>query len=137
MTASSTLEAKLRGRAPSKVPAKAAEKILGLEPESEEQEAKLANAVHWTYGTTWGAARGLMAAAGIRGPWASAAHFLAVWTTQLVMLPAMNLTKPATEQEPAETAIDAFHHAVYALATGLVYDFLDGPDSDASDESDV
>ena len=58
MTASSTLEAKLRGRGASSTPAQAAQKVLGVEPIDEGSEARFSNLVHWGYGTVWGGARG-------------------------------------------------------------------------------
>jgi hypothetical protein len=64
MTASSTLEMKLRGRPASTVPARAAAKVLGVEPTGQSQQTRFANIVHWGYGTSWGAVRGVIAAAG-------------------------------------------------------------------------
>ena len=55
MTVSSTLEMKLRDRPASSAPAKAAEKVLGVEPVDEAAEARFSNLVHWGYGTAWGA----------------------------------------------------------------------------------
>ena len=46
MTASSMLEMKLRGRGPSGAPARAAAKVLGVEPIDEESEARFSNLVH-------------------------------------------------------------------------------------------
>jgi len=79
MTVSSTLEMKLSGRGASQTPAQAAEKVLEVEPEDEGAEAQFSNLVHWGYGTAWGAARGLLASAGLSGPVATAAHLGLVW----------------------------------------------------------
>lgn len=49
------------------------------------------------------------------------AHFLAVWSSEQVMLPALDVAPPAWKSEPKEVAIDAFHHAVYVVATGLAF----------------
>ena len=125
MTASSTIEMKLRGRAPSSAPAQAAAKVLGVRPVDEKAEARFSNIVHWGYGTAWGAVRGLLDAAGLSGPVATAAHLAAVWGTEQVMLPALDVTPPLTEWGAEEVAIDAFHHLVYAVATGVVYSLLD------------
>src|SRR5215210_3363610 len=97
MTASSTLEAKLRGRGASSTPAQAAQKVLGVEPIDEGSEARFSNLVHWGYGTVWGGARGLLAAAGLSGPTATAAHLGAVWDSEQIMLPALDVTPPLTE----------------------------------------
>ncbi len=125
MTASSTLEAKLRGRGASSTPAQAAAKVLGVEPKDEASEARFNNIVHWGYGTAWGGARGLLAAAGLSGPAATAAHLAAVWGAEQVMLPALDITPPLTEWGAKEVAIDALHHLVYATATGVAYSLLD------------
>jgi hypothetical protein len=91
MTVSSTIEMKLRGRPPSTAPATAAAKVLGVEPKGQKQEARFSNIVHWGYGTSWGAVRGLIAAAGLRGPRAAGAHFGVVWGGEQVMLPTLGV----------------------------------------------
>ncbi len=67
MTASSTIEAKLRERGSSSAPADAAGKVLGVQPRDEAGEARFSNVVHWTYGTWWGAVRGLLHAVDVDG----------------------------------------------------------------------
>lgn len=126
MTVSSTLDEKLRGRPPSTAPADAAAKVLGIENfPSDEDKSRFSNAVHWTYGTGWGVVRALL---GTRLPprVATAAHFAAVWGVQVAMLPALGLAPPLSQWGAEEVAIDAFHHVVYATATGVSYELLDG-----------
>jgi hypothetical protein len=125
MTVSSTIEMKLRGRPPSSAPARAAAKLLGVKPVDKRAEARFSNIVHWGYGTAWGGVRGLLAAAGLSGPAATAAHLAAVWGTEQVMLPALDVAPPLTEWGTKEVAIDAFHHLVYVGATGVAYSLLD------------
>jgi hypothetical protein len=125
MTLSSTIEMKVRGRPASSTPALAAAKVLGVEPVDEEAKERFSNLVHWGYGTAWGGARGLLAAAGLSGPAATTVHFGAVWGSEQVMLPALGVTPPLTEWGVKEVAIDALHHLVYAGATGVVYSLLD------------
>ena len=125
MTASSTLEMKLRGRGGSDAPAKAAGKVLGVEPKGDEGKERFSNIVHWGYGTSWGAVRGLLGAAGLRGPAATAAHFATVWGTELKMLPALEVAPPPQEWGAAELAVDALHHAVYAAAAGAAYEYIE------------
>ena len=128
MTASSSLEMRLRRRPPSTVPAEAAEKVLDVEPETKRAEERVSAAVHWAYGTGWGLVRGALGFAGITGPLASLLHFAAVWGAALVTLPAMKLTPPPDEWGADELGIDAWHHLVYAGAAGLAYDLLDRAD---------
>jgi len=121
MTVSSTIEAKLRERGSSSAPADAAGKVLGVQPRDEAGKARFSTVVHWAYGTSWGAVRGLLHAAGVDGTTAVAAHFAAVWGSAQVMLPALDVAPPPWESAPEEIAIDAFHHAVYAVATGVAF----------------
>jgi hypothetical protein len=125
MTASSSIEAKLRDRGASSAPADAAGKLLGIQPRDEAGEQRFSNVVHWSYGTSWGAVRGLLRTAGLDGARAAIAHFALVWGSAQVMLPALDVAPPAWKSEPRELAIDAFHHAVYAAATGLAFGALE------------
>lgn len=124
MTISSTAEMKLRQRQPSSAPSDAAGKVLGVQPHPEGKK-RFGTAVHYAYGTGWGALRGLIAAMGLTGPAATLAHFGAVWGNELVMLPALKVAPPATTWGAKEVGVDVFHHAVYAVATGVAFDYLD------------
>ncbi len=121
MTVSSTLEAKIRDRGSSSAPADAAGKVLGVQPRDEAGEARFSTIVHWSYGTSWGAVRGLLHAAGVDGPAATALLFGSVWGSAQVMLPALDVAPPPWESPKEEVAIDAFHHAVYAIATAVAF----------------
>ena len=125
MTISSSLEAKLRGREGSTAPADAAGKVLGIQPRDPAGKARFSNVVHWGYGTSWGAVRGLLHAAGLDGTKALVAHFVAIWGSAQVMLPSLNVAPPPWESEPKEIAIDVFHHAVYVTATGAAFAALE------------
>jgi hypothetical protein len=125
MTASSTLEARLRHRTPSSAPARATAKALGIASfENEIAEARFNDLSHWGYGTGWGVVRGLLSAAGLPPRAATLAHGAAVWGSAQVALPALDIAPPAIFWAPREIAIDAFHHTVYAVATGIAYELL-------------
>jgi hypothetical protein len=127
MTVSSTLEAKLRSRAPSSAPARATTKVLGIASfEDDVAEARFNDLSHWGYGTGWGVVRGLLAATGMSARAATAAHGAAIWGSAQVMLPALEVAPPVVFWAPEEIGIDLFHHTVYAIATGLAYELLDG-----------
>ncbi len=127
MTVSSTLEARLRGRKPSTAPARATAKALGIASfEDDVAAARFNDLSHWGYGTGWGVVRGLLAATGMPAHRATAAHGAAIWGSAQVTLPALEVAPPVVFWAPEEIAIDIFHHAVYALATGLAYQLLDG-----------
>ena len=126
MTVSSSLEARLRHRAASSAPARATAKVLGIkEFEDGIAEARFNDLSHWGYGTGWGVVRGLLAAAGLSPTAATAAHGAAVWGSAQAMLPALEVAPPFVFWGKNEVAIDLWHHAVYATATGLAYRFVD------------
>lgn len=125
MTVSSTLEARLRGRGSSTAPADAAGKVLGVQPRDEAGAARFSNVVHWSYGTSWGAVRGLLHSAGFGSVQATAMHFGAVWGGAQVMLPALDVAPPPWKSPPEELLIDAFHHAVYAIGTAVAFAALE------------
>jgi hypothetical protein len=125
MTVSSTLEARLRHRKPSSAPARATAKALGITSfEDDIARARFNDLSHWGYGTGWGVARGLLDAAGLSPRTATVAHGAAVWGSAQVTLPALDIAPPVIFWAPQEIAIDAFHHAVYAAATGIAYELL-------------
>jgi hypothetical protein len=125
MTVSSTLEAKLRGRAPSSAPARATAKMLGIkEFEDGVAQARFNDLSHWGYGTAWGVLRGLLAATGLPPKTATAAHGAAIYGAAQVTLPALEIAPPSIFWAKEEIAIDAFHHAVYAAATGVAYELI-------------
>jgi hypothetical protein len=125
MTVSSTLEARLRHRAPSSAPARATAKMLGIkEFEDGTAEARFNDLSHWGYGTGWGVLRGLLGATGMPAKAATALHGTAIYGAAQVTLPALEIAPPSVFWPKEEIAIDAFHHAVYAAATGLAYELI-------------
>jgi hypothetical protein len=126
MTVSSTIEMKVRGREASSAPAMAAEKVLGIEKfKSDAEERRFATLVHWGYGTGWGAVRGLLRIAGLSPTVATGGHLAAVWGSEQVTLPALAVAPPVTMWGGKEVAIDAWHHAVYVVATAVAYELVD------------
>jgi hypothetical protein len=125
MTVSSTLEAKLRGRAPSSAPARATAKVLGIASfEDAVAQARFNDLSHWGYGTSWGVIRGLLDAAGLPPRKATAAHGAAIWGSAQITLPALDIAPPAIFWGAQEIAIDAFHHTIYTIATGIAYELI-------------
>jgi|SRR4051794_37163909 hypothetical protein len=125
MSASSAIEAKLRGRPESTAPADAAAKVLGVHPDGPEQAKRFGAMVHWAYGTSWGAVRGLLGCTALPAPAATAIHMAALWATEAVMLPALGVAPPPHKWGGTEIAIDAWHHLTYAATTGAAYQVLD------------
>ena len=126
MTVSSSLEARIRHRAASSAPARATAKVLGIkEFEDDIAAARFNDLSHWGYGTMWGVARGLLASTGLSPRAATAAHGAAVWGSAAVTLPALEVAPPFLFWGRREVAIDLWHHAVYATATGIAYRLID------------
>jgi len=125
MTVSSTLEAKLRGRTPSSAPARATTKALGIkEFEDDRASARFNDLSHWGYGTGWGVVRGLLGMTNLSSKAATAAHGAAIYGAAQVTLPALEVAPPVVFWPKEEIAIDAFHHVVYATATGIAYELI-------------
>lgn len=122
---SQLIEMKLTGRKASDSPAKAVNKVLHVQATSEDYKPQFVQEVHWTYGTAWGLARGLMGMAGLKGLPATAIHYAAIWGTEMTMLPSIDVAPPVTEWGGKEIATDGMHHLVYAVVAGLVYDAID------------
>ena len=126
MTVSSSLEARIRHRAASSAPARATAKVLGIkEFEDDIAAARFNDLSHWGYGTVWGVVRGLLGATGLSPKAATATHGAAVWGSAAVTLPALEVAPPFVFWGRKEVAIDLWHHAVYATATGLAYTLID------------
>lgn len=125
ITVSQMIEMKLTGREPSDTPADAVEKVLDIEPTTEEKKEKLVQEVHWTYGIMWGLGRSVIDLIGIKGIPAMLTHFGALWGTAMVMLPSIEEAPPVTEWGAKEIAKDGLHHLVYAVAAGAAYDAID------------
>jgi hypothetical protein len=125
MTVSSSVEARLRGRASSSAPARATAKALGITAfENDQARARWNDLSHWGYGTGWGLVRGLLGATGMPAARATAAHGAAIWGSAAVTLPALEVAPPVVFWPAKEIAIDVFHHTVYALATGVAYELI-------------
>lgn len=124
MTLSTAIEARLRGRESSDAPAQAAGRVLAVEPSGERGKARFSRIAHWGYGTSWGAARGLLDRAGLEPVAATGAHLGVVWGTAAVMLPALDAAPPVWEWGATEVGIDLFHHVIYATATGVAYEAM-------------
>jgi hypothetical protein len=124
MTVSSTLEQHLRGRAASSAPADATAKVLGIAEFTDDAAMERFGFLsHWGYGTGWGVVRAALGSV-LPPRAATAAHLAAIWGNEQVMLPALDVAPPITMWGGKEIAIDAWHHVVYATATGAAYELL-------------
>jgi hypothetical protein len=125
MTLSQMIEKEITKRGESEAPLIVAKDTAGAKPATAQDKKQLSQELHWSYGTAWGVARGLIGLTGLKGLPATLLHFGAVWGTAIIMLPKHDAAKPINEQEPKDIAIDVLHHGIYAITAGLVYDALD------------
>jgi hypothetical protein len=122
MTAAQTAYYKATGSESSTVPAEVAKRVIGgvLQRDvPQDRDELLTNAMHWVYGTSWGALLGLAAAG--RSPGTGVLFGLTVWGASLVHLPAMKLAPPVWEYEPKAIATDVGFHLVYGVAAATAY----------------
>lgn len=124
MTVSQMIEMKITKRKPSDAPAKAVNKILHVES-PDEYKMEYSNEVHYAYGTSWGVVRGLLSLVGLTGFAATSVHLAAIWGTAITIEPELDIAPPVTQWKPKDIAVDIFHHAVYAIVAGIVFDAID------------
>jgi len=125
MTVSSTIKAKLRHRAFSTAPAKAATRALGIETfDDGAAYARFSNLVDRGYGTGWGVARGVLRAIGV-GPRASTPAHSRCSEARLCTRFRSTRSRRPDPVGREEIAIDVFHHLVYVSAAALAFELLD------------
>ncbi|HEX5155238.1 MAG TPA: hypothetical protein VFW07_27540 [Parafilimonas sp.] len=97
---------------------------MDVKPATEADKKKFSQEVHWAYGTTWRITRGILGLLGLKGLAATAVHFGTIYSTALIIPSSLNVAPPLKGWTPKKLAVDALHHAVYAVVAGLVYDAL-------------
>ncbi len=109
-------------------PAELAQKLPLVEASSEAGRKRLNYATHTALGAMWGAAYGVAAHNGLRGPRGAAVTFSAIYAQDLAMITALGLGKPWT-WSPKEWTIDVVDKVVVIVATVAIFDRLLGPDA--------
>jgi hypothetical protein len=124
MTAAEKLEQRWTRRPDSYVPARTLERLIAL-PERQGRQAVAVNlAMHLGQGAILGALRGVMATAGLRGPWSSAMFWAVRLTNDQVLENATGVGAPPWTWPRRELVVDLVHKGVYASTTGLVADAM-------------
>lgn len=122
MTVAEKLEQRWSGRPDSHVPGLTLLRLSGL-PERPVRQPVAANlGMHFGQGALLGAVRGVMAAAGLRGPWASAMFWSVRLTSDQILENATGAGAPPWTWPRRELVVDLVHKGVYAFATGLIAD---------------
>lgn len=85
------------------------------------------NFMHWSYGITWGAAAGALAAGGgtSRATWGPL-FGTTVWLSDYITLPLLRLYEPIWRYDVKTLARDWADHVVYGAATGGALRLLSG-----------
>src|SRR3954469_12926149 len=126
MTVAEKLEQAVTRRPDSLVPGRAAERLLRLEPTVEPGVRRRMWAMHIGMAAGVGALRGVMAFAGLRGPWASSMFTVIRLTADQIVENWTGVGAPPWTWPRDELAVDLGGKAVYAFVTGAVADRLAG-----------
>ena len=119
ITASSTLEMKLRGRPPSTAPVETVERLLGHRlPDA--LRGPVGTASHLLSGMALAAPRALLRA--VPEPTATLLFLPIACLPDFVVVPALGVTEPPWDWGAGEIAISAIHHLAYAVgaSAGIV-----------------
>jgi hypothetical protein len=127
MTAAEKLEQVVTGRPDSLVPGRAAERLLGLAPATRSGVRGRMWAMHVGMAAGVGALRGVMAFAGLRGPWASLMFTVVRLTADQTVENWTGVGAPPWTWPRQELLVDVAGKAVYAFVTGAVSDALVAP----------
>lgn len=117
------VEMPITGREDSFAPANFAEKVLPVEPKSEQERQRLNWLMHFALGTLWGTAFGVADRAGLQGQKAVAAVFATVYTGDVLLNTALGLYEPSS-WSGTDLAVDVIDKLVQAQATGAIFDRL-------------
>lgn len=130
MTLAQTAYYKASGTEASSVPAEVAKRLIRgvMHRTVDEDRTELLNTLtHWSYGSSWGTAYGLVQSTVRRSAVPSGLTFgVAVWTASLIHLPAMKLAPPVWEYPPPQLASDVGFHLIYGVAVAAAYAALGG-----------
>ena len=124
MTAAEKLEQAATHRPDSLVPGRAAERLLGMAATSGSGLRRRMWGMHVGMAAGMGALRGVMAFAGLRGPWASAMFTVVRLTADQTVENWTGVGAPPWTWPRDELLVDVAGKAVYAFVTGAVADRL-------------
>lgn len=131
MTVASKLEQFATGRPNSYVPGRTLARLLRL-PDADHDRWLRNMAMHYLSGASAGMVRGIMAAANLRGLFASLMHTNLRLTFDQVLENATGVGAPPWTWPREELIIDVSHKAVYSLVTGALADALVSPSQASS-----
>jgi hypothetical protein len=124
MTAAEKVEQAVTRRPDAMIPGRAAERLVGLSPADGRALRRRMWTMHVGMAAGAGALRGVMAFAGLRGPWASAMFTVVRLTLDQTVENWTGVGAPPWTWPRDELLVDVAGKAVYAFATGAVADRL-------------
>lgn len=114
-----------RASAPAKVARRVLEGVFNQEV-APERIGLLTNAMHWGYGTGWGAVYGLIQGTSPGPALRRGVLFgTAVWAMSYVTLVPMGLYQPPWKYSPQELTMDISYHLAYGAGLGVGYAAVD------------
>lgn len=125
MSASTIAEMRLTGRGPSKVPAKAIERLLGIRKLGRTGERRMTTAAHFVVAGSTGGAWGAIASAGLPRFLRMPLLYGIAAAPDAALVPAMGLAPPPWRWTRGDVARTAGHHAVFAAVTHAVFSRLE------------
>jgi hypothetical protein len=125
MTLGEKAEQAITARPDSEVPGRSVLRLAGRS-DHRSRRRRVNLPVHVGMAVGVGAVRGVMAFAGLRGPWASAMFTVVRLAADQTVENWAGTGAPPWTWPRGELAIDVLHKAVYAFATGAVADALAG-----------
>jgi hypothetical protein len=127
MTAAEKLEQSFTKRPSSFVPGHTLERLLRRREKPDRERVAMNWAMHWGQGILLGAARGLMAQRGVRGPVGSFLFMNLRLLNDQTLENATGVGAPPWTWPRDEQVIDLLHKGIYAFVTGFVADRLISP----------
>lgn len=123
MSISTNSEMRIRGREPSRVPAKALQRLLPIKL-SRRAEERFVTVGHVVSSAGLGAARGALALAPVSAVSADAGFTLLAFAPDFVLIPALGSAPPPWRWKATELGTSALHHGVYAATTSWAFRWL-------------
>ena len=110
-------------------PAQVAQRVLdGVfhRPAPPQRIPLITNVMHWSYGSAWGIAYGLVAGTtGRSRPRDGLIFGAAVWSASYLQLVPMGIYEPPWKYKPQELALDLSYHLAYGIGVSTGYKLLD------------
>jgi hypothetical protein len=113
--------------APAQVVKRAADALGKGRKITKQQVPLVTNAMHWAYGTGWGAAYGVAAHLARPGRVTGGLGLAAgLWGASYAQLVPLGIYKAPWEYPPGELGLDVGYHLAYGLAVATAFDALGG-----------